>query len=176
MMSRTDKGAAPQEDTVVPREGWEREIKRERERERESVCVCACWDGGHVCACVWEPSSRWTNGCAGIEWAEAMEAGRSGVSGGRLWYGGAVSLRAGADGQREARSFDTSMSRAGVSWGILRSFSKVSWGILGYPGYPALFRYVSSLKGGAPDLLKCVHCLGETLDSHAHMQVGRCGA
>ena len=92
--------------------------------ERESVCVCC--EGGHVCACVWEPSSRWTNGCAGIEWAEAMEAGRSGVSGGRLWYGGAVSLRARADGQREARSFDTSMSRAGVSWGILRSFSGVS--------------------------------------------------
>ena len=44
MMSKPDKGAAPQEDTVVPREGWE----RERERERESVRVCV----GRTAMCV----------------------------------------------------------------------------------------------------------------------------
>ena len=43
-------------------------------------------------------------------------------------------------------------------WGILGYPALFFWGILGDPGYPALFRYVSSLKGGAPDLLKCVHC------------------
>ena len=40
LMSKPDKGAAPQEDTVVPREGWE--------RERESVCVCV----GRAAMCV----------------------------------------------------------------------------------------------------------------------------